>query len=258
LTRMLNDNDWWLRAVHAEQVCKLVDVLYCDEPAYYRDIYVWLPDVRWGENPFCPECNSNTSVAAHCWRTDDDIGRRICHITTHYFALSRRYICHDCESIAKRVKEQAAVLAQAAGYRVVAEDEKTDAYDTTSPELQPAAPAYSFMAWDHRSLPLLPYGHGSHFPAFLTHRNGCDKHVIDLMRSLFDKGLRPDSLSKTMLELHAKKYTQDYIMREHDVAKRRKQPYNQKPDPGMFSTFSDTKCYAGLVQTDNQLLMGNE
>ena len=36
--------NWWLRAGQAHLLCKKLGLLY-NEPAYYRDIHVWLPAV---------------------------------------------------------------------------------------------------------------------------------------------------------------------------------------------------------------------
>ena len=46
--------------------------------AYLRDIYVHLPDVRWGDDcrPACPSCHSNGRVAAHDWPKDGECCRR--------------------------------------------------------------------------------------------------------------------------------------------------------------------------------------
>jgi len=51
--------DWWVRAGQAGVVCKKLGLLY-NEPAYYRDIYVWLPDVCWGTEamPPCVICKT--------------------------------------------------------------------------------------------------------------------------------------------------------------------------------------------------------
>ena len=37
------------------------------EPAYIRDVYVWLPDVRWGSDsmPCCPTCETAAHVGNH-------------------------------------------------------------------------------------------------------------------------------------------------------------------------------------------------
>ena len=75
------------------------------EQSYYRDIKVWLPDVQWGDEatPPCVECESAAEVRPHGFR-DNHFGRRICGVKTHYFAMSRRYICHCCERKAKAAK----------------------------------------------------------------------------------------------------------------------------------------------------------
>ena len=57
------------------------------------------------------------------------------------------------------------------------------------------------MAWHAVSLQLLPRDYGMEFPAFLTYRGGVDKKLPDLMRPLFDKGVRPEALSNTLLEV---------------------------------------------------------
>jgi len=36
------------------------------------------------------------------------------------------------------------------------------------------APPCTFMGWDQRSLAYLPFGYGSEFPAYLTHRSALD------------------------------------------------------------------------------------
>ena len=74
---LLKDNNWWLRAIHAPRICGMLKIS-CAEPSYYRDVYVWLPDVRWGQAamPICPGCKSARRVGAHCWR-DNHFGRKI-------------------------------------------------------------------------------------------------------------------------------------------------------------------------------------
>jgi len=118
----LDEHDWWLRAVHADKICGWLGIK-CLEPSYYRDVYVWLPDVRWGREamPFCFGCRSNARVSSHCWRGNHH-GRRVVALDTHYFAISRRYKCHACADAAAAVKEAAMASAQAAGFDVVADE----------------------------------------------------------------------------------------------------------------------------------------
>ena len=58
-----DEADWWLRAGKAPHVCRMLGLTY-GEPAYYRDIKVWLPDVQWGHEatPPCVECGSAARV----------------------------------------------------------------------------------------------------------------------------------------------------------------------------------------------------
>ena len=54
LIEHLKGNNWWLRNERAKWVCGKLHVQF-SEPEYYRDILIWLPDVRWGAValPFC-------------------------------------------------------------------------------------------------------------------------------------------------------------------------------------------------------------
>jgi hypothetical protein len=93
LKPFLDEHDWWLRAVHADKICRWLGI-ECLEPSYYRDVYVWLPDVGWGREarPFCFGFRSNARVPSHCWRGNHQ-GRRVVALDTHYFTISRRYKC---------------------------------------------------------------------------------------------------------------------------------------------------------------------
>ena len=95
-------SEWWLRAARAHSICKKLGLEY-GEPAYYRDILVWLPDERWGAEAMPPSvhCDSAAQVGVHGFR-DDHFGRRICGLESHYFIMSRRYICHCCENKANK------------------------------------------------------------------------------------------------------------------------------------------------------------
>jgi hypothetical protein len=106
LLTLLRDNEWWLRPHHAPKVCDLLQLKF-HEIAYYRSIFIWLPDIRWGKEvmPPCPNCHGATSIGAHGFQ-DSHFGRRICGLHTHYFIISRRYICHDCEKVRKTQNEK--------------------------------------------------------------------------------------------------------------------------------------------------------
>ena len=84
LLRTLQNNGWWLRAKNARDVMANLsagsDPALWAEPFYHRDIYVWLPDMRWGEMPTCPTCGSNHDVHVHDYRL---------HKPTRRFARAR-------------------------------------------------------------------------------------------------------------------------------------------------------------------------
>ena len=67
LIEMLNDHDWWIRRTLAKKNCGKLSTEYA-EAAYYHDIYVWLPELRWGPTamPPCVNCGPGTVTAAHC------------------------------------------------------------------------------------------------------------------------------------------------------------------------------------------------
>jgi hypothetical protein len=165
LMAMLERDDWWIRAIHAQKVWNLLGIEY-GEPSYYRDVVVWLPQVRWGPSamPCCPSCLTLTRVGQHAWR-ENHIGRRICNMTIHYFALTARYICHGCKELIGQKNNVARAAAENLGLQFSAEAE--DDGVTLS--------QYTFMGWDQRSLPLLPHCYSQEFPAFLTWRGGLDK-----------------------------------------------------------------------------------
>jgi hypothetical protein len=101
LTEILNQNDWWIRHQQAESLCKKLDILF-EEIAYYRDIYVWLPEKRWGPVawPPCPSCLQQNKIGAHGWQKNH-YARRVATMNSNYWVMSRRYMCHRCNSKGK-------------------------------------------------------------------------------------------------------------------------------------------------------------
>lgn len=73
------------------------------------------------------------------------------------------------------------------------------------------------MGWDKQILPLFKYGKGAQFPAFLTWKAGVDYSLVNYMRSLFVKGVRPNALADILLENHAKRFTEEGIKQENDT-----------------------------------------
>ena len=279
LLKLLEEWDWEISEKHAALVCEKLGLVY-GEPSYYRRIYVWLPDLRWGHEsmPPCVNCQHSNNVQVHGWR-DNHCGRRVYAIDTHYFIISRRYKCSKCEGVAKeekRQEEQAKQKAKDVAARVglVVQDDAAmedasaepdelsgDEDDDEDSHLRGGGPPkstrtqFTFMATDLRSIQRLPYGRGDEFPAFLTHRAAVDFKVIDWMRPLCDRGLRPEAMSDIMLEHSAKRYTKDYIKREHKIsADRNSVDFNRRlTSSKMFSSFGDKEQYAGKVPTGKYL-----
>jgi hypothetical protein len=69
LKKMLNENDWWIRHQQAQSLCINLGIIF-SEIAYYRDIYVWLAEQRWGGVtwPPCPSCLQQNKIGAHGWQ----------------------------------------------------------------------------------------------------------------------------------------------------------------------------------------------
>ncbi|KAJ1626294.1 hypothetical protein T492DRAFT_843268 [Pavlovales sp. CCMP2436] len=215
---------WRLPAARVNVVCNMKLVLDLINEAYCRDIYIWLPDVQFGHMPPCGECCSADGVTPHCFRSNTS-GRRVCALRTHYFVISRRYICGHCKrrAASRKASAQATLaaaqaVATAFGLRPEEEAEEEAAQNAVigggggrvrrsstggdDEEVEGSKP-YTFMGYNRRSLPLLPYGFGASLPAHLMHRSGLDN---ELMVSLFDKGIRPEALSSTLIEQHTKRY----------------------------------------------------
>ena len=240
LLEYLNDNDWWLRTVHARTIVKNLGLKLEHRP-YYRDVYVWLPDVRWTNHtgvshmPCCPNCKTNKRVGAHGFR-DNHSGRVVVNLTDTYYVISRRYICHACQEVSVEAKKHVEKLATE--HHLVVEE----AHD--------AHRQYTFMGWDNRILPFFPSRRGElHFPAVLTWKAGLDKLLVDMMRPLLDGGVRPDRLSRIILELHSKKYSNHCIEHETGNAAKRQRINFDPSSISMLSDFGDKLRYRGLVPT---------
>ncbi len=242
----LKQSDWWLRkewyiwfiekynASIEKREDKQLGVGY---RAYYRDVHVWLPDVRWETTdkrymPYCPNCKTNARVGPHCFR-DNHADRVIVGQTETYYTVSRRYICYECEDHSKKQK---------ANFEAAAKEQDL----TATVELDDAK--YTFMGWNQSSLTLLPYNKGSKFPAFLTWRAGVDKSVITTIRQDVDNGKGFEQISKDLLEHHTEKYTDLHLEYENEI--------KEKLDGGIitreyptFGDFMDRKLYRGLVPT---------
>ena len=230
LLQEIQDNGYWIRKERAKSICRKLSIQF-HEPSYYRDLRVWFPELEGGIacTPKCPSCSSNTRVSVHGYRKQTPARNVVC-LNTNYFIMSRRYICHTCK----------------ANYMQA----KNDAAGEPIEKIQ-----YTFMGYNSKVLRSFPFGFEQEFPAFLTHRAGVDLSIIDLMRPLFDKGVRPTALSDLLLELHAKKYTKDYIKRERLLERDMLFAGSDAYCPQMFSGFADKSKYDGRVPTGRFLQM---
>jgi hypothetical protein len=236
LLNLLDGNNWWIRKCHVPKILKKLQ-MKAQPLAYYRDIYVWLPEARcWKTTggtcmPSCPSCKSNKRVGPHAFR-DNHFGRVVVDLTETYYVLGRRYICHECKDKSQQLK---AVLQETAAANNIEIGEVRD------DEVQ-----YTFMGWNDKSLPLFPCGIGNKFPAVLTWKAGLDKKVVDMMRPLYDGGCRPDRLSALLLEMHSRRFFQLCIEHEYELACTRTLTQHSYETLG---DFGDKKKYNGLVPT---------
>ncbi len=162
----------------------------------------------------------------------------MCALTTNYFIVTQRYTCSCCASRASNTKLTIEAVAKATGLG----DE--DAI---------IKPQYTFMGYDPCSHVHLPHGYGDEYPAFHKYKGALDLLIIDLMKPLFNKGVHPVALSDILLELHAKKYTHDYLKREQNLARDFRLGIIAPKVKTMFLSFGNKEGYAGLVPTGNYL-----
>jgi hypothetical protein len=82
---------------------------------------------------------------------------------------------------------------------------------------------------------------------------GLDKIIVDLMWPVFDKGLQPHALSAILVELHSKKYMDDYIKSKRLLSKKLALNILDHSSVVMLSQFSDNSQYDGLIPTGRYL-----
>lgn len=177
---------------------------------YLPDIFIFLPEHLWdkdtlrcpngrgvvcklaltntrrstlleGARSTCPAAPTPPTTLETTAKTDDPPNTcsscRILHFKAPYFVMAKRYHCTECHSRFDRCRvDQAALLGVSL---------------TTIKRSDVDEASFSFMPWDARVLPLMKAGRGAHFPAHLTARGGVDKTVLDLMRIVFNSGVRP-------------------------------------------------------------------
>jgi len=248
LLSFLKRNDWTIQAYQAKFICKKLGVEF-SEPAYCRKIIVWLPDVQFGSLLPCPndDCN-NFSCRFHCWR-DDHIARRVVDLCGHYFVISRRYKCCSCETRAAAIK-----TAQKEHESDLAEAFNSDQTDNAITKKKEVSLQYTFMGYNPKTLQLLPDGLGDEFPAYLTHRSGVDMGLIDLMRPLYQAGIKPKQFRDLLEEFARKKHSREWLKRENRIARtRRLNPDFSTKEDEMFGNFEDKSTYDGYVPSSQYL-----
>jgi len=96
--KYLEDNDWWIKTVHAVTIVNNLG-LKKEHHAYYQDVYVWPPDVWWSRYtgvshmPCCPNCKTNKRVGAHAF-LDNHFGRVVVNLTDTYYSESKVHLSY--------------------------------------------------------------------------------------------------------------------------------------------------------------------
>ncbi len=121
--------------------------------------------------------------------------------------------------------------------------------DAKSMDAKSEKPSQTFMGWDSDSLAHMAYGRGERFPAVLSRQSAVDKDVLNLLRAVMNRGVRPETFSDILKELHSIKYFGEMIDRECRLAS------GEAKDNGetsvrrgnLFSHFSDRKKHNGAI-----------
>jgi hypothetical protein len=207
LLEHLHQNEFWIRKESAPHISKKLG-LGTQLNGYYRDIKVWLPDEEFNIMPICPSCQTNDNIGVHGYNKKT-IARRVIGIKLQYYIMSRRYICHSCQRVQNSQK-----------------------------------PKYTFMGYNERAVQSLPRQKGLQFPAMMTHKLAIDKSLVDMMRALFDGGIRPNRFCKMVTEMHRKEHTRLALLHEFsDEGKSFPSPSEKQ----LFSGFYDKQLYDSFV-----------
>ena len=112
------------------------------------------------------------------------------------------------------------------------------------------AGSYTFKPWHPISLAALSHSRGNSFPAYLTARGGVSTKLVDMMRPLFNAGVKPDTFAKMVLEMQTKRHVRANLDYEHCLTLKRADPnFPRTTVLPIFSCFGDAEKYAGLVPT---------
>jgi hypothetical protein len=220
LQEFLRNHGYWIRGECAPFLCKMLHIQF-HEQAYYRDIRLWFPDVEGGVAcmPTCITCKSNMNVRPHSYPTHHP-GRRVVTFDSHYYIMSRQYLCKCCQE-----KHQS---------------QKDKANGRPFEKVQ-----YTMMGSHNEVLKYLPTDMYYKFPAVLSHRAGLHRSLARSLRPLMDKGLRSDGISDWLLELHSLNYMNEYI--SHELRLERQRAFTPGLTRPMFSKFDDREKYNGAA-----------
>jgi hypothetical protein len=108
LFKFLMENNWCIPAYSAEFIYRKINIAHSfSETAYmyYKDIVVWLPDLKFNVMPPCPNGCKN-QCRPHAWR-DNHFGRKVVALYGHYFVTSRRSKCMACKTLVLTQKRPA-------------------------------------------------------------------------------------------------------------------------------------------------------
>jgi hypothetical protein len=220
LRQELQRNNYVLPRHRAQYYCRQLNLKF-HEIGYYHDINVWLPHEQWGETfmPPCKNCKCARNVCQHSWPKHP--ARRVFTATGCYYVMTRRFACNACIEDAKSV------------------------------DVKSEKPSQTFMGWDSDSLAHMAYGRGERFPAILSRKSAVDKDVLNLLRAVMNRGVRPETFSDILKELHSIKYFGEMIDREYRLASGEAKNNGETSAcrGSLFSHFSDRKKYNGAIPT---------
>jgi hypothetical protein len=218
LLEELKSHDWWIRRERVEYVLKMLahslspfEVEFTKvELKCIRGTHVWLPEQRWGADcmPACNNCLQSDEVRTWGFQ-QKHYARRVLTEVDFYNCMARRYCCSRCSA----ERAQVAVAAQAARLQIVQNDDDDDCDDDD----KVARRLHTFMGYDAISRAHMSRGRGDLFPAFLTHKAGVDKKIVDTMRPNSVAGVRSETYAKMLLEFHTKQHIREALQHEHET-----------------------------------------
>ena len=218
LLEELKSHDWWIRCERVEYVLKMLARSLSSSEVEFtkvelkciRATHVWLPEQRWGADcmPACNNCLQSDEVRLWSFQ-QKHYARRVLTEEDFYNCMTRRYCCNRCSAERARV----AMAAQAAHLQIVQDDDDDDCDDSS----EAARRVHTFMGYDAISRTYMPRARGDLFPAFLTHKAGVDKKIVDTMRPNSVAGVRSETYAKMLLEFHTKLHMQRALQYEHEA-----------------------------------------